>query len=74
MTAKSAYAYKTLDFAVCLDGGTVVTYTLGGTIPTVTTLRVGDSDGGTLQPYRPISRVAYWNSRLPNATLQALTA
>ena len=42
------------------------------TLPTPTQLQIGNGAGiGTLNGY--IKRVAYWNTRLPNATLQSHT-
>ena len=67
-----AAAYAVNDFAVALDGGTVATDT-SGTLPTVTTLGVGNNNGAS-QPFGPILRVQFYPVRLPNASLQVLTA
>jgi hypothetical protein len=70
--SKKALAYRAADFAGCLNGGTVSTGATG-TLPTVTSLRIGrfvsinHANGW-------IKRIAYYPTRLPNATLQGLTA
>ena len=69
---KFAATYAVNDFADCFNGGTVATDT-SGTIPTMTTLRVGVNVASTVQPYSPIRRVEYYANRMPNAVLQALT-
>jgi len=71
-TYKHAWAFASGDFAWSLDGGVVGTSVAVG-FPTVTTLRFGvDSVGSTIwNSY--IKRFAYWNTRLNNAALQALT-
>ena len=54
------------------DDGTLGTADVSGTLPTVTTFRIGTITGGNiLNGY--LRRVAYWNTRLANATLQSLT-
>jgi hypothetical protein len=64
-------AYALNDIAACLNGGTVGTDTVA-TIPTVTTLRVGsDSVGNHLNGH--IKRLAYYNTRKDNSTLQVLS-
>lgn len=72
-TAKLAGAYAANDFAVCLNGGTVGTDS-AGTLPTVTTAQIGNDAGGSSSPFGPIRRVSYYNTRLANATLRALTS
>lgn len=68
---KDAFAYSLNDFAASLDAAAVATDATG-TVPIVTTLRIGSqSSGGFANGY--LSRVAYFNSRLPNATLQSIT-
>jgi hypothetical protein len=74
---KAASAYKLNDVAISVDGATVgVDPTV--TIPTVTRLSLGSlqnawSGGGTyVNGY--LRRITYYNTRLPNAQLQALTA
>ena len=51
---KVAFSWAANDFAACLNGGAVQTDT-GGTLPTVTTLRLGSGNS------------AYWNGRLRRA-------
>jgi hypothetical protein len=69
--AKVALAYKLNDFAAVLNGGTVATDT-SGTVPTVNQLGIG-----TLAAFSAINghmrQIAYYNTRLPNTTLQVLT-
>jgi hypothetical protein len=70
--SKKILAYRAADFAACLNGGTVSTGATG-TIPTVTNLRIGrfvavNHINGWIR------RIAYYPTRLPNATLQGLTA
>jgi hypothetical protein len=70
--SKKILAYRAADFATCLNGGTVSTGATG-TIPTVTNLRIGrllsvNHINGWIR------RIAYYPTRLPNATLQGLTA
>lgn len=69
---KAAFAYKVNDFAGCRNGGTVATDT-SGSVPTVDRLWIGNSDGS----YRlngHIKSINYYNTRLPDASLQTLTA
>jgi hypothetical protein len=69
---KAAGAYKVNDFALSLNGGTVVTDTLG-TVPTVNTLAIGTSSLLLTPVNGHIRAIAYYNTRLPNTQLQALT-
>lgn len=70
--AKVATAYKLNDFGQATNGGTLVT-DASGTIPTVSQMRIGSLSGvSSLNGH--IQQIAYYNTRLPNATLQALTA
>ena len=68
---KSAIGYKVNDFFFGVNNTT--TSSLSGNIPSVNTLRVGTDNtnrniNGCIQTFR------YYNRKLPNATLQALTA
>jgi hypothetical protein len=68
--AKLAGAYKLDDFATSGNGGAVTTDPTG-TLPTVNQLTLGFSSvylNGWIQ------RISYYPVRLPNSTLQALTA
>ena len=69
---KMASAYKVNDFASTVNGATVVT-DVAGTIPTVDRLGIG-SRLASLIWNGHIRQIAYYNTRLPNAQLQALTA
>lgn len=65
-------AYKVNDFASCVNGGVVGTDTVG-TIPTVTRAifrRSASSD----YPNGWLQRISYYNRRLTNAELQAITS
>jgi hypothetical protein len=69
---KQAIAYKVDDFAYTTNGASVVTDT-SGAIPSVNRLGIGlTGTQNFLNGY--IQRIAYYPVRLPNSTLQALTA
>lgn len=74
-THRAAYAYKTDDFALVSDGGTVLTDTLGTGNPTLTSADLGGiaAVGGLVEFFGHIRRVKYDNTRRSNADLQALT-
>jgi hypothetical protein len=68
---KLAIAFATNDFATVENGGSAVTDALG-TLPTPTQMLFGAGAGiSYLNGY--LKRVAYWNTRVANATLQSLT-
>ena len=67
-----ALGYKANDFAGCLNGSSVGTDALG-TLPAVTTLRLGCNTGGAGYLNGHIRRLRYYNVRLPNTVLRALT-
>lgn len=70
--AKMIGVYATNDFALCTNGGSVFTDT-SGTVPTVSRLEIGNQiSSNYLNGY--IRRISYYPVRLPNSTLQALTA
>jgi hypothetical protein len=69
-----AFAIKANDFALTLNGATVVT-DVSGTVPTVDRFNIGANglgSGSFLNGH--IRAIAYYNTRLPNAQLQTLTA
>jgi hypothetical protein len=70
-----AGAYKLNDFAVSANGGAVVTDT-AGTVPTGNTyMAIGSAtSAGAISLNGHIRSIAYYNTRLPNTTLQSLTA
>jgi hypothetical protein len=75
VAAKAAFAFAANDLAGSTNGATAGTDT-SATLPTVTRLLLGretDGAGGTYLNGH-IRQIAYYNTRLPNATLQALTA
>jgi hypothetical protein len=71
--AKFGYAYKTDDFAWLLNAGISITDT-SGTVPTVDRMGVGARTDSAAFLNGHIRRLAYFDRRLPNATLQAITA
>ena len=70
--AKIASAYKVDDFATTINARTVLTDT-SGTLPVPTSFRIG-RDAQELYINNHIRTIAYFNTRLPNAQLQTLTA
>jgi hypothetical protein len=71
-SARMAGAYRTNDAAYTLNGLSVVTDATV-TLPSAPIeLRLGQQQAATTSS-RLIRRLAYWPTRLPNATLQALT-
>jgi hypothetical protein len=69
---KAATAYQLNNFAFGFNGEAPTT-DASGTIPTVNRLNIG-YDGSFSQMYGHIRSLAYYNTRLPNAQLQTLTA
>lgn len=67
---KVAYSYKVNDFAASKDGAAVVT-DVSGTIPTPNRLLLGSNGSTYLNGH--LSSVSYWNTRLANSQLQALS-
>jgi hypothetical protein len=72
-TVKSAFAYKLNDLAISVNGASVGT-DLAATIPTVDRIHLGQniSNGQILNGH--IQSIKYYPTRLPNGTLQGLTA
>jgi hypothetical protein len=71
-TVSISQAYKLNDFASVKNGGTVATDTTG-TLPTVDRFEIG-SIGGLNFLNGWISSLSYYQTRLPDSTLQALSA
>ena len=70
-TYKIAGAYTLNDFAASIGGGAAVVDT-SGTLPTVNQLQIGNSPASnSLNGH--LRSITYYNTRLPNATLQSLT-
>jgi hypothetical protein len=68
----AAFAYAASDFAFTTNGGAVLTDATGS-VPVVNRLNIGNTVSvGQLNGH--IRQIAYYNTRLTNATLQALTA
>jgi hypothetical protein len=72
VATKLATAYQVNDFSACINGGTVATDTVG-TVPTVTTFRIGRNYDGAGQFVGRIKRLAYYASRKTDAELQVLS-
>ncbi len=72
ISVKRALAYATNDFAISTAGGAAATNT-SGTVPTVSSFGIGVRPSGFGQINGHIASIAYYPTRLPNATLQALT-
>jgi hypothetical protein len=71
---KVAIAYATNDAAWCLNNGSVATDT-NVTLPTgLNQIAIGNSQAGTAAINTSLRSIKYFPSRLPNATLQSLTA
>jgi hypothetical protein len=68
-----AYAYKVNDFAASRGGAAAVTDT-SGTLPSPTVLGIGSNSANSLFLSGHIRQITYYNTRLPNATLRALSA
>lgn len=68
---KTANAYALNDFAGSLNGGAIGSDT-SGTLPTVDRLNLG-LNSIVAAPNMLVKRFTYWNTRLANATLQALS-
>jgi hypothetical protein len=71
-TFKAAFAYKANDFAASGNGLAAVT-DAAGTVPVVDRLVLGASSGANTTKRVWVRRFTYYPTRLPNATLQALT-
>jgi hypothetical protein len=74
---QQALAVKADDFAFCVNGGTVSTDTSGAVPTSAVRLSIGNapwtaSGGGQRQQW--VQRITFYPTRLPNSTLQALTA
>jgi hypothetical protein len=70
--SKLSYAYKLDDFSFAY-AGTIVGTDTSGTLPSPTTMQIGNRDG-TLQINGHLASIRFYKKRLPNAKLQALTA
>ena len=70
---KAAGAYKTTDYAVALNGGPITTNN-AALVNTANALYIGRLNTGANYLNGHIRTIAYFNTRLPNAQLQTLTA
>ena len=71
-TVKIAIARDASDSAVCLNGRSAVTGTQNA-LGTISSLYLGQYQGGGFSRNGCISRFSYWPSRISNANLQTLT-
>ena len=72
-SVKSSYGIAVNDFSATVDGSVVGTDNVG-TLPTVNQLKIGVAATGGSFWNGTISRLTYFPERLPDATLQAITA
>lgn len=70
---KIAFAYQVNDIAVAEDGAILATDS-SATMPTTTTIRIGVNQAGGAQLAGMIQECRGWQRRLPDATLQTITA
>ena len=70
---KTALTFKKDDFALSLNGGTVVTDT-SGNVSVNNMMTIGSRRGADSFVNSTIKEIKYYNKRLPNAQLQGLTA
>ena len=68
-----AFAWRSSDFALCIDGGAVTNLTTGAIPAGLTTMRVGGGIAATERLDGPV-RWWYYPKRLTDAALMALTA
>ena len=75
-TNRIATAYAVNDFAASRNGGAIVTDTLGAVPVGLTQLNIGTDDRLVAVNYTSnhIKTISYFNSRLPDSSLQAITA
>lgn len=75
-TNRIATAYAVNDFAASRNGGAIATDTLGAVPVGLTQLNIGTDDRLVAANYTSnhIKTISYFNSRLPNSSLQAITA
>ena len=73
---KIATAYAVNDFSASRNGGAVVTDSSGALPVSISQLNVGNDPAGVSTQYVDgyIKNVSYYNTRLSNAQLQAITA
>lgn len=71
-TIRVALGWSANDIAACLNGGTAVADS-SATLPTVTTLRLGENHAAANQWNGHVRRIRHWPTRKPNAQLVGLT-
>jgi hypothetical protein len=70
---KLAGAFAANDFAATMNAVTPTTYSVG-TVPTASAMYIGNRQAGDRSHNGWIRRIAFYPTRLPNATLQVLTS
>lgn len=71
---KTPFAYQANNLAACVNGGSLTTQGTAS-IPTVNGMGIGNNGYDNTQPFFGwMRRLVYYPSRLPNATLQSLSA
>jgi hypothetical protein len=70
---KNAIAYANADYAMTGNGAVCATSNTAGTVSGVSRLDIGVRHDATAYMNGHIRRLTYYPTRLPNATLQALT-
>ena len=72
--AKIGFAFKENDYRSVLNGGTIVSDTLGTMPAGIVTMRFGVQTGTSNSLFGWLRKVSYYPVALPNTQLQALTA
>ena len=71
---KVTAGYKASDFAGSVNGATPVTQATGSMPTAISQLGIGNGEALGANTFSgTIKRITYWNSRLPNSTLQGIT-
>ena len=70
---KIAGAYKANDFAASANAATALTDT-SGTVPSIASFAIGNGGSSAAYFNGTIRSISYYPTRLPNATLQSITA
>jgi hypothetical protein len=71
---KTSFGYKVGDYASATNGGSVVTNSFGGALPSYGLLSIGAISNGTTNINGHIRKLSYYPSRLTDTQLAALTS
>ena len=71
---KTAYGYKANDFALSVNGASVLTDTNGAVPTVIDKLTIGDAFSGVNAFSGYIKRLSYFSTRQPNTILQSITS